>query len=204
MRRPGYRAVAALLTSTVFALSLVASPFVLGGRAGAAPAQTATDPTTGSMYVDFAGAGGANDGGTQLADTPDFAVFSFSIGANNPTTISSGGIVTGKPQVSDLSIQKQVDDASPLLFQASVTGAYYPTLVLILNKNINNVPTAYLRYRLTNAYVTSWQESGSDGGGTPSESVSFTYTKIQLEYAPELSGSTLGPFEIVPFDPENP
>jgi type VI secretion system secreted protein Hcp len=195
MRRRSYLGLAVLPLSAILALAVALLPFVLGLQARAA------DVTQGEMYVDFGGTGAS--GGEAV--TPDFEVLSYSFGASSTVSIGTGGVTTGRPNGQDLSIQKKVDDASPLLFQALVSGDHYPTLVLIVNENIAGVPTPYLEYSLTNAFVDSWQDSGSEGGGVPIESVSFAYTQITLKYAAtDPSSGQLLPFRLVTLDLTNP
>ena len=55
----------------------------------------------------------------------EIEVFSFSLGASNPSSVAYGhGSGAGKVDISSLSIQKQVDNASAKLFQNCASGKH--------------------------------------------------------------------------------
>jgi type VI secretion system secreted protein Hcp len=121
-------------------------------------------------------------------------IMSFSWGASNSTSVGTGtGASTGKVSVSDFSIMKTTDSASPLLFQKCCDGSVIATGVVTLQKQVASTATPYLVYNFTNVYVTSIQWSGSGGSGdSPMESVSFCFEQGTVDYSPQKDDGTLG------------
>lgn len=114
-------------------------------------------------------------------------IFSFSMGASNPATIGSatGGAGAGKVTMSDISLQKLSDAASPLLFQACCSGKHFPKASMILRK-AGGKQMVYLQYDLTEVFVESIQWSGSTGGDdSPTEAVSLAFGQVSVTYTPQ-------------------
>jgi type VI secretion system secreted protein Hcp len=114
-----------------------------------------------------------------------FEIYSFSLGASNPTTVGSGaqGLSAGKVSVSSFNIMKKSEQSSPLLFAACCAGQHYPTAKVVLRKATGTagLQKIFLQYDFTDVMVESIQWSGSTGGDdTPTESVSFAFAKIKI------------------------
>jgi type VI secretion system secreted protein Hcp len=92
-----------------------------------------------------------------------------------------GGSGTGKVDIADITIQKQVDKASPTLMLACANGKHIAKGKLTLRKAGEN-PLEYLTVDLESILVSSYQVSGSNGGGVPSESISLNFVKVKSEY----------------------
>ncbi len=117
-------------------------------------------------------------------------VYSFSWGASNPITIGTGttGVSAGKVTISSFNVMKKTDSASPVLFQHCCEGKHFPTANVSMNKSTGDstAPLAYLTYEFTEVFVESIQWSGSSGGDdTPSESVSFAFGSVKINYTPQ-------------------
>jgi type VI secretion system secreted protein Hcp len=117
-------------------------------------------------------------------------IFSFSMGASNPTTVGagSGGMSAGKVSVSSFNIMKKTDVSSPTLFSMCCVGDHFPTATVTLNKASGDKTTAldFLKYEFTEVYIESIQWSGSSGGDdTPTESVSLAFAKVKITYTPQ-------------------
>jgi type VI secretion system secreted protein Hcp len=114
-------------------------------------------------------------------------VYSFSLGASNPTTVSpgKGGLSAGRVSVSSFNIMKKTEMSSCDLFSACCVGQTYPKATVILRKAAgkSNKQQVFLQYDFTGVMVESIQWSGSSGGDdTPSESVSFAFATIKVSY----------------------
>lgn len=123
-----------------------------------------------------------------------FEIYSFSWGASNPVTVGSGttGMSGGKVSLSSFSIMKKTDNSSPTLFQACCTGTHYPQATVILRK-AGGKPMDYIEYDFTEVMVESVQWSGSAGGDdSPTESVSFAYGGVTINYTPQKTDGTAG------------
>jgi len=121
-------------------------------------------------------------------------LMSFSWGASNSSSVGTGtGASTGKVNVSDFSIMKSTDSASPNLFQKCCDGSVIATGVVTLQRQTNAGAVPYLVYNFTNVYVTSVQWSGSGGSGdSPMESVSFCFEQGTVDYTPVDDNGTPG------------
>lgn len=114
--------------------------------------------------------------------TNEIKIHSWSWGASQTTSVSgTGGSGAGKASLSEISIMKDYDKASPKLFKSLTTGKHIATGTLTAQKPIGDGSgSIFLTVSLEELYVTSQQVSGSSE--VPSESVSFSYNKIAVEY----------------------
>lgn len=113
-------------------------------------------------------------------------IFSFSWGASAPVSIGSGssGISASKVSISSFNMMKKTDVASPKLFKACCTGDHITKMTVSMRKQTGvGGQDAFLIYSFDNVMVESVQWSGSSGGDdTPTESVSFAFAKVTIEY----------------------
>ena len=116
----------------------------------------------------------------------EIEIYSFSWGASNPTTVGSGktGLSAGRVSLSSFNIMKKSDKSSPTLFQACCNGKHFDDAVVVMNKASGEGGQApFLKYTFTDVMIESIQWSGSSGGDdTPTESVSISYAKCEIEY----------------------
>jgi len=114
-------------------------------------------------------------------------LYSFSLGASNPTSIGvSGGGGAGRASLSSFNFMKKTDSASPLLYQACCSGKHFPKVKATLNKATGAKPLDYLTYEFEECFVSSIQWSGSSGGDdTPTESVSVDFASMKVTYTPQ-------------------
>jgi type VI secretion system secreted protein Hcp len=116
---------------------------------------------------------------TDKVHKEDIAISSFSIGATNAASHSSGGGGgAGKVSFSSFTITKRIDKSSPLLFRAAATGQHYKEAVVLFAKVKRGKATDYLEYKMTNVLISSFQD-GSSASGKPSEQISFNFAKIE-------------------------
>ena len=121
----------------------------------------------------------------------EIEILSFSFGVSNTGSGDVGlGSGSSRASLSDLSVMKHVDKASPGLFLACCTGKHLPTATLSVRKAGGDAPVEYLKYDLTEVYVSSVQTSGSDGGGIATESASLNFSKIEVTYTPQTAQGT--------------
>jgi type VI secretion system secreted protein Hcp len=116
------------------------------------------------------------------------AIDSFSFG-----TSRAGGVEVGSgqekrhrnpPSIAPAQMQRTYDAASPLLFNQSVSGE--PTDVWIdfvepSNKQ-DKPPNLYLKVALRACVITNYTMGGSSG--SPSESLSVSFTAVNIDYTP--------------------
>jgi type VI secretion system secreted protein Hcp len=133
----------------------------------------------------------------------EIQLLSFSFGADQPGSSSmGGGAGTGKVNMHDLSVLKQVDKASPKLLVACATGQHISSAVLTARK-AGGDQQDYMIVTLSDVIVSSVQASGHAGGadGAPSEQVSLNFSKINFEYKEQgadgsLKGTVAGGFDV--------
>lgn len=109
-------------------------------------------------------------------------VTSFSFGVSNAGT---GGINMGsgasKSNVQDLHLTKMMDKSSPNLFIGCANGKHFTKATFYVRRAGEN-PQVYLKYEMTEVFITSYSTSGSEGGGIAQESVSLNFSKIKMSY----------------------
>jgi type VI secretion system secreted protein Hcp len=114
-------------------------------------------------------------------------IFSFSWGASAPVAIGPGssGISASRVSISSFNVMKKTDIASPKLFKACCTGDHVDKMTVSMRKQTGAAggQEVSLIYTFNQVMVESIQWSGSSGGDdTPTESVSFAFAKVTVEY----------------------
>ncbi len=110
----------------------------------------------------------------------DIEISSFSFGVSNIANIGSqsSGAGAGKATFNAFKITKTVDKASPLLFNAAVSGKHIKWGELLFARKAGGKQMDYLYVKLTDVLVSSVQD-GSSAKGTPQEQVTFAFQKMQ-------------------------
>lgn len=103
------------------------------------------------------------------------------------------GSGAGKAQFQDIHITKLTDKASAILLLNCATGKHHGSATLCFRKAGEN-PVEYLKIKLTEVTVSSFQGSGHGGsGGMSEESISLNFSKIEVTYTPQAAdGTSLG------------
>jgi type VI secretion system secreted protein Hcp len=113
-------------------------------------------------------------------------IFSFSWGASAPVTIGPGtsGISASRVNISSFNVMKKTDAASPKLFKACCVGDHITKMTVSMRKQTGTGgQDVFLIYTFDEVMVESIQWSGSSGGDdVPTESVSFAFGKVTVEY----------------------
>ena len=112
----------------------------------------------------------------------DVLSLSWGVGRGISTVAGSGNNrEASEPSVSEVSIVKAFDAASPKLFTESCTGNVGKTVKIDL-VSTGNPGVTYCTYTLTNALISSY--SVSSGGDRPTESISISFTKLEFKFTP--------------------
>ncbi len=121
-------------------------------------------------------------------------IFSFSNGASNPSSVAFGtGSGAGKVDLSSISLQKQLDIASPFLFANCCSGAHAATGCMVVREATGGSTTqVYFQYDMTEVFIDSISWGGAAGGGKPSESLSVSAKTLMVTYTPQNSDGSLG------------
>lgn len=95
-----------------------------------------------------------------------------------------GGLVGGKVSMQDFHFTKRVDVSSPKLVEACCAGKVYDFADLELCRS-TGVKHVFMKIHFDWLIVSSYSTGGSSGdGGLPVESISFNFTKCNVEYNP--------------------
>jgi len=121
-------------------------------------------------------------------------LLSFSWGSSVSGT---GGSGAGRADLSDLSIMKHMDIATSPIFKALVAGKHLKTGVLVASK-AGGDGKPFLKLTFDELFVTSQQISASSE--IPTESVSFSYSKIKEEYFKQDVDGTLKATAAITYD----
>ena len=108
--------------------------------------------------------------------------FGVGIGVSSPTA-GGGKRTTSAASISEITVSKQLDNASGLIFDKLCAGTALPTVSILFTRASGKDKAgndAYLTIELEDVLFSGW--SISSGGDIPSESVSLNFTKIKMSY----------------------
>src|SRR5262245_17211443 len=116
-----------------------------------------------------------------LGHKDEIHIESFSWGLTQQGTFGhGGGGGTGKVNVHDISMSKNLDKSSCMLMYHCASGKHIPGGLITVRK-AGDKPLEYLKIKLTDILVSSVQEAGH-GGDLLSENVTINFAKFKVEY----------------------
>ncbi len=109
---------------------------------------------------------------------------SFQLGVGRSVSTGAGGAMRegSNPNISEVTVTKVFDEASPKLYQDALAGAFDTKVDLKFTTTTKNKVDTFLHYELSECGVSGY--SVSSGGDNPTESVSLNFTKIMLAPSP--------------------
>ncbi len=123
----------------------------------------------------------------------EIEILSFSGAVSNAGSGAYGmGSGTAKASVSDINIMKHVDKATPNLWKYCFSGKTVGDANITIRKAGGDSPVEYLKYKLSEVFVSSVQNSGSDGAGVATESLSLNFSKVEITYTVQNLDGTAG------------
>ena len=130
-----------------------------------------------AIYRKFPGV----DGAVYWGKNPNYhELKSFEWGADRHVPAPKSGVARKPhtPDVNEVTVTKDGDKASPLLFQAAVSGDANkaPTVTIDFTTGATG-ETSYMKYELENCLISSYSVR-SNGGETSTEELSLNFTKI--------------------------
>lgn len=130
---------------------------------------------------------------TDAKHKDEIEIESFSWGATQPGTFSSGGGGgAGKVSFQDLHLTTRVSVASPNLMIACATGQHIKVATLTVRKAGKEQQEYYI-VKLSDNLVSSYQSGGSEGSNAlPVDQFSLNFAKIEFEYKSQKPDGTLG------------
>ena len=143
------------------------------------------------MFLEFKGKGSFEGESPDDKFPKAVQILSYSFGVANVGTGAVGsGSGAGKASFSDMSVTKFIDKSSPNFFISCVNGTHIEKAILHIRKAGEN-PQEYLTITMEEVFITSFNDSGSDGGGLPVESASLNFSKMEVAYKPQKADGTL-------------
>ena len=102
----------------------------------------------------------------------EIEVLSFSWNVSHPTR--------GRAKLTAFQVVKNLDKASPLLFEACCTGDHISEALFTARK-AGESKFEFLKIKMSDVIITSVSPGGASGGDLPMESVSLSFSKIEQE-----------------------
>jgi type VI secretion system secreted protein Hcp len=123
----------------------------------------------------------------------EIEILSVSFGVSNAGSGAYGmGSGTAKAAVSDAHIMKHVDKSTPSLWKYCFQGKTVGDADITVRKAGGDSPVEYLKYKLSEVFVSSVQDSGSDGAGVATESLSLNFAKVEITYTVQNADGSAG------------
>lgn len=120
-----------------------------------------------------------------------FVVQDFSLGSTNGVVIQDAN--PGKTGFLEMSVGKDVNKASPIIFQTLAASQMQGFVQLVLRRSGGtSASSPFLTYEFRNAYFTGQEWGGQAGGAVPSERLRMVYAAFRITYRPQNPDGTLG------------
>ena len=131
----------------------------------------------------------------------EIQIESFSWGANQTGTAShGGGMGAGRVQMQDFHFVMRVNKSSPKLMLACANGEHIKSAILVCRK-AGKDQQEYLKIYFEDMLISTYQTGGqASGDALPTDQISFNFTTIKLEYAPQKADGSLGSPVIFGYD----
>jgi type VI secretion system secreted protein Hcp len=114
------------------------------------------------------------------AHKDEIDVLSYSWGVSQTGTMSyGGGGGAGKANFGDFNFMMRMNKATPKIMHACAVGEHIPDAVLSCRK-AGGKQDDYMIYKFYDLLISSYQTSASSE--EPTESISFNYSKMEMEY----------------------
>jgi len=127
-------------------------------------------------------------------------ISSISMGATNAGSGGKNqGSGTGKAQVHDIHITKEVDKSTPNIFVNCVSGKHHKTAT-ITARSAGEKPHEYLKITLEEVFISGYQLHASGGKGHPKESFSLNFATVEQEHKIQKADGTAGAANKKKFD----
>ena len=127
-------------------------------------------------------------------DATVIPVADFELEVDNPAEVGSAGAGAGKVELSELTVNKFVDKASPSLFSACTSGRHFTSAQLYIRQSAGLSASTFLAYEFQTVFITRIDWSGSTGDELPAETLTMEYAALVIAYKP--TGSASSPAEV--------
>lgn len=86
-----------------------------------------------------------------------------------------------RPSISEVTLSKMMDESSPMIFTEACVGKAKKVEIHLVTVGADKLEN-YMEYTLEDCMVSSY--SVSSGGDRPSESLSLSFTKMEMKFIP--------------------
>ena len=123
----------------------------------------------------------------------EIEILSFSWGVTNSTGQTGGGAGSGKVNVQDFSIVKQLDTTSPEFLEKACRGEHMGSglLTLVRTGTGKGDQQEYLKIKLSDILVSSYQTGGANNA-VPVEQVTFSFQNVEVYAAETRADGSIG------------
>jgi type VI secretion system secreted protein Hcp len=142
------------------------------------------------MFLKLAGIDGESTDAKHKGEI-DVLAWSWGLSQEAPGGGGGGG-GAGRAKIENISIQKLVDLASPLLLSFSAQGKHIKDGILTTRKP-GKKGTEFLHFKMTNVLVTSVQVTALKEDNVPAESVTLSFGKVEFNYRATNPDGSPGP-----------
>lgn len=119
----------------------------------------------------------------------EIAVLGWSWAAKQTGTSGvGGGSGAGKVEHQDIEIRKYVDRASPVLYKLCAKGQHVPSADLTVRKAGGDEALEYLKIRLEDLLITSYEVSGDPKDDQVMEVIRINFSRAGITYTPQVTG----------------
>jgi type VI secretion system secreted protein Hcp len=147
------------------------------GPAGLQGVQGAQGPQPPESFLAFTG--GVRN--AILMSLPGVTGDSTIKGHKGDVELQSMSFAASKPKMGEIIIVKHLDKSSPTLFKAVATGKHFQTAT-ITHRKAGGGQKDYLRFSMTNVFITSAKNVGSPSDPRPEEQLTLTFKKVSVEF----------------------
>jgi type VI secretion system secreted protein Hcp len=131
------------------------------------------------MFLKLAGIDGESTDAKHKGEI-DVLAWSWGLSQEGGSPAGGGG-GAGRVKIENISIQKLVDLASPLLLSFSATGKHISDGTLT-TRRAGKAAGEFLLFKMSNVVVTSVQVAASQDGNAPTESITLNFGKVEFDY----------------------
>jgi type VI secretion system secreted protein Hcp len=157
------------------------------GGTGSTPTPTPAPSSFFDIFLDIPGIPGES---TAVGHVGSIEVSSWSWGVTQTLTTVAGNVVVRGPLTGQVTIVKQIDKATPLLFTKCNAGQTIPLITVQL---VRFDGQTYMRYDLKNVLITAIAHGDVNGDGVPDEKISLDLGGGTLTYTQfDATGKSIG------------
>jgi len=130
------------------------------------------------------------------------AIDSLTFGVGRGITMEAGNMSNReatRPSLSEVSVSKMLDNSATALFKGSVTGAAGQKAVFTFVRTGADQVDTFMTYELEDCLISSYQMS-AQGDGEPVENISFSFSKLLVEYIDNDKSNAAGSKQVVGYD----